>query len=404
MARSAVPAAQQAQRQARTRWRELQRDGELPLLVVRAQHDAVVARASLECLLERCRPLAWQIARTYVTSEADGADIVQEASLQTAHHLRQLRRPDAFPHWFAAIVHNAARQWLRREREHRRVEALADDDDLTGEISALADRSAGSDFSQMETQDALARLLPALTERERQALLGCYLAGQSHLEIGRRLGLTARAVEGLLYRSMRRLRSVLAQCENDVTELESWCNVCGSHRLQGRIQPGLSPHYPLHLQATCPSCRPGNLFWVSLPLPLRTYDSLDAALQRGGDVLNSAACRLLSQPASSCERCRAPLRHRRFWDQYGYQLQWYCPNCRDGGVQAAAFAVAARLPAWRSFWQSPQHVLVQSHSVQQQGGERRLFVDVRDVDSGRHARLTLAFDSLQVRCLEVSGQ
>jgi DNA-directed RNA polymerase specialized sigma24 family protein len=40
---------------------------------------------------------------------------------QMAQHIHQFRRPEAFSHWFAALTHNAARQWLRRERTPRQT-------------------------------------------------------------------------------------------------------------------------------------------------------------------------------------------------------------------------------------------------------------------------------------------
>lgn len=396
------PIAQHAQREARTRWRRLAQDEETPRLAAQAQQDAVTARASLERLTERCRPLAWHIARTYVAAEADAADIVQDALLQMAQHIHQLRCPEAFSHWFAALTHNAARQWLRRERAHRQAYSLDDEAIFPGERAGLHDPHAGDAIHQVETTDTIDRLLPILSDREREALQRRYLAEHTQREIGRALGISSRAVEGLIYRSVHRLRTVLTQCTSEIAELESWCSVCASHRLQGRIQPGNSPSYPLRLQATCPSCSPGDYFWISLPLPLQHYDSLDTALQRGGDVLNDRACRLLGDPTPSCRRCQAPLRHHRFWDRYGYEVQWQCPNCHDAGMQTGAHVAASKLPAWQRFWQSSQQLRTESQDVLQQGGERRLLVCLRDLASGRRATLALAFDDLQVRRLEVS--
>src|SRR3989442_15317804 len=63
---------------ARTRWRAFAEDAEVGVLVdhvVVAQRDAAVARASLERLLALCRPVAEQIARTYVRSDDDVSDM-----------------------------------------------------------------------------------------------------------------------------------------------------------------------------------------------------------------------------------------------------------------------------------------------------------------------------------------
>ncbi len=362
----------EAHRATRATWRAFAGDEEVAALVEQcagAQQDAAVAAASLEQLIERCRPLVWRIARTYVANEADAADVVQEALWQAARGLATLQHSAAFPHWIATVVQNAARQWLRRERARQRERSL----EVTGhagfeDLPLLENVAAAGAFGDVEARDLLSRLLRLLSPRERAVLLLYHEARQSQQEIGRRLGLSPRAVEGTVYRATRRLRDVAAQCSDETEELLSWCSVCGRQRLRGRLQPGISPDRPLHLYATCPVCCPGNLYWISYPLPLQRHASLDGALRRGSELLDGQVRRLLRTPAPTCERCGAPLVHARFWDRAGYEVKWHCRDCAETAWQSSVTAVDSTLPAWRAFWECSSRLLIESQCLSREGG------------------------------------
>jgi RNA polymerase sigma factor (sigma-70 family) len=64
----------------------------------------------------------------------------------------------------------------------------------------------------IEAIDSVRRLLRILQPREREAVVRFYLDDQPQREVASRMGLTPKAVEDLLYRAMRRLRLVAAQC------------------------------------------------------------------------------------------------------------------------------------------------------------------------------------------------
>jgi RNA polymerase sigma-70 factor (ECF subfamily) len=247
--------------------------------VVAARRDAA-ARASLERLLAVCRPVAERIAGTYARSEADAADMVQEALLAVARHLPDLRNPRAFPHWFAALAHNACRQWLRRERRHQREHAdLPGDHDepAAWELLEFRDAHADAAFDGVEARDRLVQLLRLLPPRERDVVARAYLDDRSQLEIARREGVSPKAVEGLLYRGIRRLRTVATQRGDEPQKLALWCPLCGRHPLVARLVPGNGPEWPIHVRGACPGCAAR----YDLGLPLAHYPTLEGALVDG---------------------------------------------------------------------------------------------------------------------------
>jgi RNA polymerase sigma-70 factor (ECF subfamily) len=63
---------------------------------------------------------AYNLARWLTRSDADAADVVQEASLKAFRFLDQCRAEDARG-WFLAITRNAAYSWLRNKRPQELV-------------------------------------------------------------------------------------------------------------------------------------------------------------------------------------------------------------------------------------------------------------------------------------------
>lgn len=368
--------------------------------VAQAQHDAARARASLERLAELCRPVALRIAWTYAPREADAADMAQEILLTLMSHLPRLRDPVAFPRWFSRVAHTTCGQWLRRERARGMDYSLHVP---VGEPAlALPDLAGSLAYDAVDLRDLLSQLGKTLTPRAREAVSLTYLAGLPQREVGQRLGISPRAVEGLLYRALRQLQDVMAHCSDEAEELETWCSTCGEEHLRGYLRPGESPQWPLHLQATCPKCAPGHYWWFSLPLAASRYSSLETALDQGSSGLEALTRRLLRTPAPPCPSCATPLRHTRFWQGDDYRLQWSCPHCGHI-VQTSVLTVATALPAWRAFHQSSARAVVLPQRALRRGAGMDIVAGVRDLTSERTLTLTVDGDSLRVCSLEVEG-
>lgn len=376
---------------------------------LRAGENVPGADPALRHLIEVVTPSAVRFVRCFGVPDADVDDVVQEALLQLARSLPDLREPRAFSHWFARVVRTACLQWTRRRR--RPPSAPFDDWADAGDGSRWdpPDGAAFHAFATPETHDLVTGYLATLPERERQVVARYYLGDLTYAEIARELGLSERAVEGLLYRAMRHLRAVAESCADEPVELGVWCAICGMHRLSGYFRPGDSPATPLWIQATCPGCQPGYYWWMTLALDQRSYLSLDAAFARGADHLGRVARSLVRQDAPRCVSCQSPLRHLRPWepvDRAGQipnlVLRWECPTCHYS-IQSQALVVAESVPAWQAFRASAPRLVVGRQRLVGQGVTRRLVISARDLESGRQGRLTIGTATLRVEGLEVEG-
>jgi RNA polymerase sigma factor (sigma-70 family) len=346
--------------------------------------------------------VAEQIARAYARNDHDVSDMLQESLVAAARHLPELRDPHAFPYWFATLAHNACRQWLRSEVRHskrRLAPATGDTDGATAweRLMLQVPRSDG-EFDAVDARDAIAPLLRLLPLRERSIVARAYLDHQSQPEIARREGLSAKAVENIVYRALRRLRTVVAQCGEGYQELALWCPVCGRERLLARLEPGYGPEWPIHLRSACPGCAR----WGSGPgLPLARYTVLEVALIQGTAALGAELRDFVRSPRPRCASCGQPLTPAAASDLLD-QVSWTCQRCSAyavGGLEN----IAASVPAWRGFWQTAPRMRFGTKREVRRDGEAQVELTTWDAASGRTATLALARDTLELRRFEVGG-
>jgi len=101
--------------------------------------------------------------------------------------------------WLRSVAHNKVRDHYRKEgRRERLLLGVAEAHD---DAHIDVDRLAGE-----ETRDSIVRVLDQLTDDERLALEWKYIDGETVKTIAKRLGLTAKAAESLLYRGRRAFR------------------------------------------------------------------------------------------------------------------------------------------------------------------------------------------------------
>jgi RNA polymerase sigma factor (sigma-70 family) len=409
------------QHPTRTRWRRLTQDEAIPDLIAqfaRAESDAVRARSSLDALVARCRPVAEEIARTYVYREADIADIVQDALLLLGRDLPHLRTPAAFPAWFATVVHNVCRRRLRRERARQtelslttlpRSGWLAPDETPPLDVP---DPDAARAFLRYETGEQLQSLLQTLPDQQREALLLAYIEDLSHEQIGRQLGVTPRAAEGLVYRALRRLQAIVGQCYEEPEALPVWCPHCGQRRLIYQILPGVHPAGPLWHRWRCPACGLASAWTEQNVRRLARYPSLESAWWQDPTGSAADAQRLARRHGGRCWKCGEPLLRRDRPADNGtasgrvphYILHWSCFHCDVGTFYGHYFAVAPGLsPDWLAFWRTAPRLLLEPERLIKTAGEEQIVLTAHDRDSGRRATLAVARATLEVRRFAVEG-
>jgi len=160
-------------------------------------------RAAFSAVMRYALPRAWRLAQRLLGNAAEAEDVAQEAMLRLWRHAASFNPARApFEAWAARIVTNLALDRLRaRTRAGVHVEL---DDDLP------APQPGAEEIMRRAAQaDAVAAALQTLPPSQRAALVLVHYEGFSGAQTAAALGITAKAVEGLLYRGLATLRRIL---------------------------------------------------------------------------------------------------------------------------------------------------------------------------------------------------
>lgn len=158
--------------------------------------------AACALLVDRHLPRVHRFAQRLLGNPADAEEIAQEVFLRVWQQAPRWRSNGAarFSTWLYRVAQNLC---LDRLRQRRPQEALDEDlDDDTANVAARFEQSRVA----LQVRDAVA-LLPA---RQRAALALCHDEGLSNPEAAAVLEISVEALESLLARARRTLRSVLA--------------------------------------------------------------------------------------------------------------------------------------------------------------------------------------------------
>jgi RNA polymerase sigma factor (sigma-70 family) len=178
----------------------------------------------------------YRYAYAVLGNHADAEDVTQTAFVNAFRALERGERPRKPGNWLLAIAHNVIRQRWRQERARPPETELVDDvagpqpDD---ESPVLAD---------------VVRALQRIPQGQREALVMRELEGRSYREIAEILGLSASALETLLFRARRSLSEELEQLVTcDRVELAV------SQQLDGRLTRKERRRLDAHL-SECQAC------------------------------------------------------------------------------------------------------------------------------------------------------
>ena len=125
-------------------------------------------------------------------------DSLAQAWLKRASCRGDWREPAVFGPWLRGVARNVVRNWQRAERRRR-------DRVVTSEEAVRAAAAPGEETAS-ERLDALRTAIDALRRREREVVLMHYLGQTPIADVAALLGVSARAVEGRLYRAREALR------------------------------------------------------------------------------------------------------------------------------------------------------------------------------------------------------
>ena len=159
--------------------------------------------SGMETLLLHYGPLMRYIIAPILPDPQDREECLSEVSMRVWSRIEQFDpERGSWNTWLTAITRNTARNFLRSAQSRRDTEQIPDGTPSPGaspeETILQAERSAA-------VHNALSRLSP----RDRALFYRKYYYLQSTAQIASELGMTARAVEGKLYRLKKRLRKML---------------------------------------------------------------------------------------------------------------------------------------------------------------------------------------------------
>jgi RNA polymerase sigma factor (sigma-70 family) len=156
-------------------------------------------------------------ARRMLRDADEADDVTQEALLRVWQHAARWQQGRVqFTTWLFRIAHNQCIDRLRRTQTRREAPSTVrgPDGQLTDTLDAIADtRHDAAPDAQVGDAGRAQRLdvaLRALPERQRSALVLCFYQGLSNQQAAEVLDVTVEALESLLARARRALRSALA--------------------------------------------------------------------------------------------------------------------------------------------------------------------------------------------------
>ena len=178
-----------------------------------ATDDRLVAAAksgsaeAFAVLFQRYRPEIARYAGRTLRDDGRAEDVVQEIFISALRGIGTLDRPAGFKPWLYRIAHNACIDHMRRRWKGEEVPFDSDGIPPSEEIRLFRQPSSHAALTQKENFDNLRQALGDLPGTQAEILVLRELEGLSYDEIATRTGTSRSAVESLLFRARRALRT-----------------------------------------------------------------------------------------------------------------------------------------------------------------------------------------------------
>lgn len=149
---------------------------------------------------------AWSVAFRLLRDPAEAEDVVQDAFLKIFDAAPRYRPTASFRTYLYQVVSRLCFDRAEKKRP-----------EYTDELPDVADLSPGPGevVAARQGEDAVRMALDALPPNQRIAVILKHYEGLSYAEIGLAIGVTAKAVEGLLGRARSTLQIRLAPLKKD---------------------------------------------------------------------------------------------------------------------------------------------------------------------------------------------
>jgi RNA polymerase sigma-70 factor, ECF subfamily len=172
-------------------------EDETALLARTAAGDAAAFRG----LVDRHLPTVLAIARRMLRDDAEAEDVAQEVMLRLWRNAAGLELgPGGARPWLRRVASNLCIDRVRTRRNTLVSDNLPEESEPAGQVRQIAER---------ELSTRVDGALKTLPERQRLALTLFHYEGMSQVEVGAAMGISDEAVESLLARARRTLKSAL---------------------------------------------------------------------------------------------------------------------------------------------------------------------------------------------------
>ncbi|MCI9024400.1 MAG: RNA polymerase sigma factor [Dorea sp.] len=159
------------------------------LLVKRAQREDVGAFVEL---MEKYKTALYKVAKSYLGSEDDIADVMQDTVLAAYEHIKELKNASYFKTWLTRILINQCKDFLRQQKKY-----------------VVSDKIAETSCEMPENNREFYELIKELPEDYRMIFLLYYGEGFKTNEIAQILDVNENTVKSRLRRGRDRLKQVL---------------------------------------------------------------------------------------------------------------------------------------------------------------------------------------------------
>ncbi len=149
---------------------------------------------------------------SYVHRKEDAEEISQDTILAALKSLGSFKNQATLKTWVYSIAINKSKDFLKystRQRRHGTVISLTEDQNQRIPEKAIDYNHPGVHLESQEQMDALFEAINALPENQKTALILAKLDQRSQKEIALIMDISIKAVESLLSRAKKNLRSEL---------------------------------------------------------------------------------------------------------------------------------------------------------------------------------------------------
>jgi len=160
---------------------------------------------AFERLMGRYERLVYKVAYGFTENRQSAMDVTQNTFIKIHSQLGSWRQDGSLKGWIVRIAANEAMNWTRYRLRHPTTELPEDD------VFAQPEPPQEAALHGRDVREALHRSLATLNPKHRLAVVLRYFHGMPIHEISEALKCNEATARNILFRSLRKLRSALAE-------------------------------------------------------------------------------------------------------------------------------------------------------------------------------------------------